>query len=238
MIKLVIFDLDNTLTDFKRMKDTSIDAAIQAMIDAGLMFLPERIRGEIYQIYEEEGIEYQKVFNQLLSNLIGTVDYKILAAGIVGYRRAREAALVLYPHVKVTLMELMKRGLKLAVISDAPRQEAWLRLCYLQLQHIFDIVLTHEDTGEFKPSPAPFEMVLEKLAIKPGEAMMIGDWPERDIVGAAELGIRTVFARYGDTFGTESSGADFEIEDIYELVSIVDAINGENAPSLSEEGKI
>ncbi|HER44098.1 MAG TPA: HAD family hydrolase [Candidatus Eisenbacteria bacterium] len=226
MIKLIIFDIDNTLTDFIRMKDASIDAAIEAMIDAGLMYAPERIKEEIYRIYEEEGIEYQKVFNQLLLNLIGGVDYKILAAGIVGYRRAREASLVLYPHVKVTLIELMKRGLKLAVISDAPRQEAWLRLCYLQLHHMFDIVLTHEDTGEYKPSPAPFELVLERMDIAPEEAMMIGDWPERDIVGASELGIRTVFARYGDTFETETSGADYEIDDIFRLVEIVDGING------------
>ncbi len=225
MIKLIIFDIDNTLTDFIRMKDSSIGASIESMIDAGLMFPPERIKEEIHRIYGEEGIEYQKVFNQLLLNLIGEVDYKILAAGIVGYRRAREASLVLYPHVKVTLIELMKRGLKLAVISDAPRQEAWLRLCYLQLHHIFDIVLTHEDTGEYKPSPAPFELVLERMGIRPEEAMMIGDWPERDIVGAAELGIRTVFARYGDTFGTETSGADYEIDDIFRLVDIVDGLN-------------
>ncbi len=231
MIKLIIFDLDNTLTDFIKMKDASIDAAIQAMIDAGLMFSPDLIREQIYKIYEDEGIEYQRVFNQLLINMIGEVDYKMLAAGIVGYRRAREASLVLYPHVKVTLIELMKRGLKLAVISDAPRQEAWLRLCYLQLHHIFDIVMTHDDTGEFKPSPAPFEAVLAALGIEPREAMMIGDWPERDIVGASDLGIKTVFARYGDTFGTDSSGADYEIDDIFGLIEIVDSINRESVPS-------
>ncbi|MCK4349363.1 MAG: HAD-IA family hydrolase [Candidatus Krumholzibacteria bacterium] len=225
MIKLIIFDLDNTLTDFIKMKDASIDASIDAMIDAGLMFSPDLIREEICKIYEEEGIEYQRVFNQLLINLIGEIDYKILAAGIVGYRRAREASLVLYPHVNVTLIELMKRELKLAVISDAPRQEAWLRLCYLKLHHIFDIVLTHDDTGEFKPSPAPFEKVLATFEIEPDEAMMIGDWPERDIVGASELGIKTVFARYGDTFGTDSSGADYEIDDIFGLIEIVDSIN-------------
>jgi FMN phosphatase YigB (HAD superfamily) len=231
MIKLIIFDLDNTLTDFVRMKNSSIEAAIQAMIDAGLMFPPEKIRGEIFRIYDEEGIEYQRVFNRLLVDLIGHVDYKILAAGIVGYRRAREASLVLYPHVKVTLIELMRRGLKLAVISDAPRQEAWLRLCYLQLHHMFDVVLAHEDTGEYKPNPAPFTAVLEELRIRPDEAMMVGDWPERDIVGAAELGIKTVFARYGDTFETKTSGADHEIPDIYALIEIVDTLNSGGRPS-------
>ncbi|MDD4857319.1 MAG: HAD-IA family hydrolase [Candidatus Krumholzibacteria bacterium] len=225
MIKLVIFDLDNTLTDFVRMKEVSIEASIQAMIDAGLLVKPDRVREEILKIYDDEGIEYQKVFNKLLANLIGEVDYKILAAGIVGYRRAREAALVLYPHVKVTLIQLLSRGLKLAVISDAPRQEAWLRLCYLQLHHMFDMVITYEDTGEYKPSPAPFRMVLDKMRMKAREALMVGDWPERDIVGAAELGIKTVFARYGDTFNTKVSGADYEIDDAYALVKIVDELN-------------
>lgn len=227
MIRLIIFDLDNTLTDFVRMKDSSIEAAVDSMIDAGLMFPPEKIKEEIYSIYEQEGIEYQRVFNKLLVNLIGEVDYKILAAGVVGYRRAREASLVLYPHVKVTLIELIKRGLKLAVISDAPRREAWLRLCYLKLHHMFDLVIAHEDTGEFKPDPAPFKKVLGRLGIKPEEAMMIGDWPERDITGAKEVGIKTVFARYGDTFGTEISGADYDIDDIYSLIKIIDKINSE-----------
>lgn len=231
MVKLIIFDLDNTLTDFVRMKELSIEAAIQAMIDAGLLVPPDRIREEIHKIYKDEGIEYQKVFNKLLVNLNGEVDYKILAAGIVGYRRAREAALVLYPHVRVTLIQLLGRGLKLAVISDAPRQEAWLRLCYLQLHHVFDMVITYEDTGEYKPSPAPFRMVLDKMGIEPAEALMVGDWPERDIVGAAELGIKTVFARYGDTFGTKESGADFEISDAYSLVKIVDELNRTGAPA-------
>ena len=234
MIKAVIFDLDNTLTDFVRMKNSSIEAAIQSMIDAGLTFPSERIRDEIKSIYEEKGIEYQKVFNKLLINLIGEVDYKILAAGIVGYRRAREASLVLYPHVKVTLVELLKRGLKLAVISDAPRQEAWMRLCYLQLHHIFDIVLTYEDTGEYKPSPAPFETVLAELGIEPEEALMVGDWPERDVVGAAEVGIKTVFARYGDTFGTKASGADYELDDLLELVDIVDELNARSTEARDE----
>ncbi|MCK4549812.1 MAG: HAD-IA family hydrolase [Candidatus Krumholzibacteria bacterium] len=226
MIKLIIFDLDNTLTDFMRMKDESIIAAVRSMIDAGLDFPEEKIKKEIYRIYDEEGIEYQKVFNKLLVDLIDHVDYRILAAGIVGYRKAREAALVLYPHVNRTLLTLLKKGLRLAVISDAPRQEAWMRLCYLGLHHMFDTVIAFEDTGERKPSPVPFRLALERIGIEPTEALMVGDWPERDIAGAGELGIHTVFARYGDTFETGESGADNEIDDIYALVGIVDELNG------------
>ena len=225
MIRLIIFDLDNTLTDFIRMKDNSIDAAVKAMIDSGVDLPADKIRGMIFDIYEDEGIEYQKVFDRLLVDLLGEVDYKALAAAIVAYRKAREAALVLYPHVNRTLLALVKAGLKLAVISDAPRKEAWLRLCYLQLQHIFDKVVAFEDSGEHKPSPAPFRMVLSELEVEPKEAIMVGDWPARDIVGASELGMTTVFARYGDTFGTEVSGADYDIDDISRLIDIVEEIN-------------
>ena len=161
MIKVVIFDLDNTLTDFMRMKENAVDAAVGAMVDAGLRFSPEQIRDKIYEVYEREGIEFQKVFDDALKELLGDTDFKVLAAGIVGYRRAKEASLVLYPHVKVTLIELMKRGIRLAVVSDAPRKEAWLRLCYLQLHHMFDFVSTFEDAGERKPSPVPFQRALE-----------------------------------------------------------------------------
>jgi putative hydrolase of the HAD superfamily len=144
---------------------------------------------------------------------------------IVAYRRAKEAALVLYPHVTVTLMDLIKLGLDLAVISDAPRREAWLRLCSLNLHHMFDVVVTFDDTGKRKPSAAPFRRVLSELGVESHEALMVGDWPERDVVGAAKANIRTVFARYGDTFGTVDSGADYEIDDIQELIGIVNDLN-------------
>lgn len=226
MIKAVIFDLDNTLLDFMKMKDAAIDAAIEAMIDAGLKMNKEKAKEKIYKIYEERGIEYQQVFDKFLEEILGEIDPKIHAAGIVGYRKAREGTLVTYPHVNVTIIELIKKGLKLAVVSDAPRLQAWLRLCTLGLHNYFDVVVAFEDTGKRKPDPEPFEKTLSLLKVKPFEAIMVGDWAERDIIGAKTLNIKTVFARYGDTFGTKNSGADYEIDDLLELLDIVDKENG------------
>jgi putative hydrolase of the HAD superfamily len=225
MIKGVIFDLDNTLVDFMKMKREAINAAIHSMIDAGLKLTPEEVQERIDTIYKEKGIEFQNVFDQLLYDVFQKVDYKILSAGIIAYRRAREAALVPYPHVNLTLVELVKRGLKLAVVSDAPSREAWLRLCYLNFHHIFDYVVTFDDTGERKPKPGPFRKALELLSIEPHEAVMVGDWAERDMVGAAAVGMITVFARYGDTFGTVETNANYEINDISELLAVIDNEN-------------
>ena len=68
-------------------------------------------------------------------------------------------------------------------------------------------------------------MALDYLKIKPNEAIMIGDWPERDVVGAKEIGMKTIFARYGDTFGTVDSGADWDVNDVYEVVNIIKGLN-------------
>jgi putative hydrolase of the HAD superfamily len=50
---------------------------------------------------------------------------------------------------------------------------------------------------------------------------MVGDWPEKDMVGAKQVGMTTAFARYGDTLGVVESGADHDLSDIYQLVDIV-----------------
>lgn len=222
MIRAVIFDLDNTLIDFMRMKDEAIRAAADAMVDAGLdMSMVEIVEG-IEEVYREKGIEYQKVFDDFLERKTGGINWKILASGVLAYRRSREAHLVLYPHADETLVKLAKKGIRLAVVTDAPRREAWLRLVKLGLHHLFDVVVTFEDTGKLKPDSAPFMRALDLLGVEAGETLMVGDWVERDMVGAGKLGIRTAFARYGDIFSSRESGADYEIDDIAELVDIVE----------------
>jgi putative hydrolase of the HAD superfamily len=221
LIRAVIFDLDNTLVDFMKMKRRAIEEAIPAMIDAGLELSVKESNRVIDEIYKEQGIEYQQVFDAFLQRVLKKVDYKILSAGIVAYRRAREAALIPYPHVYSTLNKLLKLGIKMGILSDAPVKEAWLRLAYLNFHHIVDAVVTFEDTGQRKPHSAPFLAILEKLNVKPGEAIMVGDWAERDIIGAANVGMKTAFARYGDTFDTKSHNADYELNDVNELIDIV-----------------
>lgn len=203
------------------LKRAAVDAAINAMIDAGLNVTFEKAKERINSIYNAEGIEYQQVFDHMLKEILGKVDYKIMSAGIVSYRKAREAALKPYPLVLPTLIELMKMGLKLAVVSDAPSKEAWLRLSYINFQHFFDVVITYDETRERKPSPVPFNMALKELDLKADECLMIGDWAERDMVGAKSVGMKTVFARYGDTFNTVNPESDYDINSISELVEII-----------------
>ena len=225
MIQAVIFDLDNTLLDFMNMKMKAVESAVHGMIEAGLQMEKDLAKNMIFKIYEEKGLEYQEVFDDFIQKELGKIDYKILASGIVAYRKAREASLILYPNVNSTLITLSKWGLKLGVVSDAPSREAWMRICSVNLHHIFDAIVTFHDTGMHKPSPEPFEKISSLLNVPPENSLMVGDWPERDVIGAKKLGMKTVFAKYGDVFDTKISGADYDVMDVKEILSIISKEN-------------
>ena len=225
MIKAVIFDLDNTLMDFMKMKSMSIDAAIHGMIEAGMSIDFKSSKKTIYDIYEKKGYEYQEVFDDFILKECGRLEHRYQAAAIVSYKKIKEVTTVLYPNVNSTLIRLIKMGLKLGVVTDAPNREAWIRLYSLKMHHLFDAVVALDDTGVRKPSPEPFRKISNLLDIVPKNILMVGDWPERDIIGAKKLNMKTAFAKYGDMFGTEDSGADYDLSDISEIINIIDKEN-------------
>ena len=225
MIKSVIFDLDNTLLDFMKMKSVSINAAVEAMINMGMDIDKEKSVNKIFTIYDTKGYEHQEVFNEFIINKIGKINYKYLAAAIVEYKKAKEISLNLYPDVIPTLNKLLSMNLNLGIVSDAPSREAWMRLYTLNLHNFFDEVVTFNDTGFYKPAKEPFIKISEKLNANLEECIMIGDWPERDIKGAGQLGMKTAFAKYGSIEDIIDSGADYELDSLSEVVDIIHQLN-------------
>ena len=220
MLKAVIFDLDNTLIDFMRMKRISCEAAVSAMIDSGLDVKKEKALDAIFKLYDIHGLEEPEIFQKFLMKITGKIDYRILANGIVAYRRVRTGFLEPFPHTSYVLLKLKDKGKKLGIVTDAPKLKAWIRLAAMKIGDFFDVVVGFEDTKKLKPASLPFEIALKKLNLKPAECLMVGDWPERDIQGAKKLGMKTCFARYGNP-KVKKSGADFEISDIKDLLKIV-----------------
>ena len=221
MIKAIIFDLDNTLLDFMKMKSSSINAAVLGMISAGMKINKEDSIKKIYNIYDTKGYEHQEVLNEFILYNCGKINYKYLAAGIVEYKKVKEKSLNLYDDVIPTLEKLIQMNLQLGIVSDAPSREAWIRLYTLKLHNMFEEVVTFNDTGFHKPAKEPFIKIAEKLHIDLKECMMVGDWPDRDIKGASQLGMKTAFARYGSTQNISDSGADYDLNSISELIDII-----------------
>jgi len=221
-IKAVLCDLDNTLIDFRNYKDKSINSAVAAMRKRGLDVSQEDGVKGVWDIYWEKGWEHKEVFQTFLSRVEGEVDYSLLATAIHAYRDERNKNMRTYKRVKPTLRNLRDWGYKLGIVSDAPKLKAWLRLEYLGIIDYFDVVVAFEDTFKFKPDSAPFMKALDSLGIEPVNALFIGDNVERDVVGANNLGMLSVFAVYGNVFEVDKSGADFDIHSFSELELILD----------------
>ncbi len=220
VIKAVLFDLDNTLIDFMRMKQKSCEAAIGAMIKAGLKADGKKALKELFILYDEYGIEHKNIFEKLLKKINGNVDNRIVAHGIVAYRELRASYLSAYPGTRDVLKKLKKKY-KLAIVSDAPRRNAWFRLVTLRIDKFFDVVVTSGDVRKQKNNVAPFNSALRKLGVKPGEALMVGDRIERDVKTAKKMGIKTCYAAYGRVGKRIKSGADFEIDSIEGLLEVL-----------------
>jgi len=221
-MKAVLFDLDNTLVDFMRLKKICCEEAVEAMIDAGLQVSRKHALKLIYEIYKEFSMEDNVVFQRLLSRLGKKVDYRILSHGIIAYRKAKLGFLKPYPGIKQVLLTLKERGLKLGIVTDAPQMKAWNRLCSMGIDEYFDVVICFEDTRKYKPHKVPFLLALKKLKLNASEVIFVGDYPKRDLVGARRVGMKTGFAKWGEFRKWGKVRADYSFRNVSELLKAVE----------------
>jgi len=219
-IKAIIFDLDNTLIDFLKFKKRCCEEAIDAMIDAGLKIQKQRGMDILYKLFSEHGMEDHEIFQKFLLKTTSKVDFRKLANAVNAYRRTRIGVLSPYPGTKRTLIKLKEKGLKLAIVSDAPKLKAWLRLTAMKIDDFFDVVVALEDTGRLKPSRYPFRAALKELNLEPSQCIMVGDMPGKDMKGALRLGMKACFAKYGGR-KTPHRNWNYEINDITDLLDII-----------------
>ena len=224
MFKAVLFDLDNTLLDFWSFKQKAAKAAARAMIRKGLPEKEGRVYRRIFEVYDEYGVEYQKTFYQVIHPYkleVGQAE-RIQQAAIVAYLRSKFNSLKPYPGVASTLGKLKKRA-KIGIVTDAPRNKAWMRLVLSRLDRLFETVVTTDDTKVKKPHRAPFEAALRKLGVRAEDALFVGDNNDKDMLGAKNLGMKVCLAKYGEKFKRNKKvKLDYEIKDFRELLEIVE----------------
>lgn len=222
MIKGVLFDVDNTLIDFMEMKKRCTVAAIKSMKKTGLKIGLKKATKIIFETYANYHIEDHTIYQKFLEQYLGYIDYKILASGIFAYRKTRETQLKPYKGIKKTLRILKNKGMKLGIVSDAPRLQMWLRLKQSGLINYFDFAISFDDTNELKPSIKPFKKALEMMNLEAKEVVFIGDNYDRDVQGAKNIGMHSILALYGNT---SIATDEFFAEKPKEIISIIEKIN-------------
>src|SRR5262249_6088876 len=91
------------------------------------------------------------------------------------------------------LVAAVKARARVAVVSNNLRDEQEDKLRHLGLTPYVDELVVSGDTGVAKPDPAIFRIALERLALAPSAAVMLGDSWDADVSGARAAGIRAIW---------------------------------------------
>jgi 2-haloacid dehalogenase len=88
------------------------------------------------------------------------------------------------------LESLRARGLKLGVLAQTSAEAADAVLRFAGLRDRFELVLSAQDSGAYKPDPRPYRMAVEQTGVSGGEVCFVSThwW---DVAGAKRAGLRT-----------------------------------------------
>lgn len=193
-IRLVVFDLDGTLYDQRRLR---LKVLLRLLADAASSRSLETIRilREFRRCREELGESMSPDFEtrqyHSVANRTGRPPEYVRS--IVEEWMERRPLDVLrnyrYPGVEKLFAGLRAKGKTIAVLSDYPARE---KLRVLGLNADVVVYAGDPDVGFLKPHPAGLQNVLSKANVPAQAAIMIGDRVDRDWEVARVHGMRAL----------------------------------------------
>lgn len=188
--RLVLFDLDNTICDYRTARMTRTRYAFEPWFA-----LPDDLDEAAHAAmqYATEGDEH-------LAEVLA--DYGITAedAAVVARERFVEdrfRGLALFEEaieVVATISEVAAVGL----VTNGPTAIQRAKIQMFQLEAHFPVIVVSEEVGYWKPDPRIFAIALERSGHDPAEAIYVGDSADHDVPGARAAGMRAVWVnRWG-----------------------------------------
>ena len=199
LIRCVIFDLDDTLYDClgQRVRPTHRYAA-QAMVDAGLNASAEAVYRARMRAFRTD---------PMLRHIDAVVTRHFEAENPEEISRiAREAYfncpvgnLTLFPGSLPLLRFLAKRGIRNFIVSfgEPKIQRAKVKVLGLDREPSVEKIY-YADRNNVLTKEAAFSKIQKRTKLTPGEILVVGDRPAREIRAGRELGMHTVRIRHGE----------------------------------------
>jgi putative hydrolase of the HAD superfamily len=209
-ITAILFDINGTLIDINTDEDSEevYRGLSHVLTYQGISMHRWEVRDEYYRIMntqrrssQEKYPEFNVValFREFLERRVsgsetvppGKLNWLPLFLA-EAYRALSRNRLQLYPGVLDVLNDLRDRY-RLAAISDA--QSAWClpEMRAVGIEGYFDPIIVSGDFGYRKPDPRLFTAALTALRVSPENVLFVGNDMFRDVYGAAQCGMKTVF---------------------------------------------
>jgi 2-haloalkanoic acid dehalogenase type II len=222
-IKVITFDLDNTLWDVEpvilRAEDAQRSWLLQHRPGAIEAFTHEslwELKKSVWKRHPELAHQISKIRIQFLYELITAAGYNEHAAR-TGAEQAFKVFLdirhdvVLYEEALAVLEELAKRYTLGALTNgnaDIYKTDAG---------EYFDFAFLAEDVNASKPAPDMFHAAIERSGVNPEQIVHVGDNPKHDVLGAQDVGMRTVWMNSQNETWNEETKPDGEIHNLKQL---------------------
>lgn len=132
----------------------------------------------------------------------------------------------LYPNTVEVLHQLRTIGKHTALITSSPSKNVLPILEKHSMTHLFDAIVTHEDTVKHKPHAEPLEKALQLIGGDHANAIMIGD-SDKDVSAAVNAGIDSVLfypkehEKFYDLSQLRKLNPTYTISDFREIMDIV-----------------
>ncbi len=136
-----------------------------------------------------------KRFEIMLADMgIGDYNPLILQEFTGSHMESLSNSMIFPEEYRATIDGLIKRDYRLSILSNFDCSVTALKLLELNnIKHYFDQIFISENIGWRKPSPKAFEYAINKLNISVCETVYVGNDYERDIIGAQNANIDSIF---------------------------------------------
>jgi pyrophosphatase PpaX len=152
------------------------------------------------RLWEEcVGLPLEEMFAAALQHLgEPALSPGLLASSYREHLAGIDSAVCAFPEIPEILTALRKDGMRLALVTSKHQPAVSRHLERLELEHLFDALITGDQCFRSKPDPEPFARALEILGVPPGETAAVGG-SAYDVLGARAAGVLAVAACWGTT---------------------------------------
>ena len=203
-IRTVLFDLDDTLHDdtyafTTAAEEVAREVAAEHGIDA--IALKDAYVAEAEGFWKRLTAEQVRVrLSQLRATMwgnaltsVGLEDSALAERSAANYNVYRKKYFSLFPGALDLLRNLKTSGVRLGLVTNGVSETHHEKIALLQIAEYFDAIFLADEVGMVKPDPLLFAHACRKLESSPAKSAMVGDRYDRDISGAIEAGLYTVW---------------------------------------------
>ena len=224
MIKNILFDLDDTLLDFKMAEKHALKKTLLAYgIDPNeeTVSLYSRINASQWKLLEKGELDRSTLKVRRFALFSEEIGIDLNAKEVASAYESNLAIGHFFIDGAPELLQALKCRYRLYVVTNGFARVQRSRLKSAQIESFFDAVFISEEIGAEKPSPDFFNACFKRIPdFRQNEAILIGDSITSDIKGGLQAGIATVlFCPNGKP--TERSPAHYEITRLSELSDIL-----------------